>query len=51
MFTRSASLEMGRSAGNTAAKNPNTIVVIHGVRNLGCIAEAHFHSNPSFDIE
>ena len=34
-----------------AAKLPKTIVVIHGVRNFGCTVEAHFGSNPSFDIE
>ncbi len=42
MFTRSASLSIGSSAGNKAAKIPNTIVVIHGVRNFGCTADAHF---------
>ena len=27
------------------------MVEIHGVRNLGWIAEAHFGNSPSFDIE
>ena len=51
MFTSSASLSMGRKAGMIAAKAPKTIVVIHGVRNFGCTAEAHLGSNPSRDIE
>ncbi len=42
---------MLKNAGMMAAKEPKTIVVIHGVRNLGCTAEAHFGSRPSFDME
>src|SRR5579859_912379 len=51
MLTSSDSTSILKNAGMIAANDPNTIVVIQGVRNFGCTAEAHFGSRPSLDIE
>src|SRR5580698_1185261 len=51
MFTRSDRKSMSFTAGMSATIEPTTIVEIHGVRNLGCTADAHLGSSPSLDIE
>ena len=51
MLTSCPNWPMGITPPMMATKTPTMICVFQGVRNLGWISLAHFHSRPSRDME